>query len=160
MIPQSNLARSELSWISVGHTTGSVSLDAKHDYNELGMLHGWQYCDKCPSFVTWPSWSDITRMRGYQENIPSNTCQVTNDALWWTLMLSTTGNFPKDLFQLPLCTCLKQTSIKLLYLICFLTLWGRARWPTTWQTTFTSAFPWMKTFEFCIEFNWNMFFRV
>ena len=46
MIPQNNLARSELSWILEGYTTGSVSLDAKHDYDELGMLHGVQCCDK------------------------------------------------------------------------------------------------------------------
>ena len=29
-----------------------------------------------------------------------------------------------------------------------------------WQTTFSSAFSWMKTFEFLLKFHWNLFLRV
>ena len=40
-----------------------------------------------------------------------------------------------------------------------LTHWGQARWPPLWQTTFSSAFPWIKIYKFWIKFHWNMFLR-
>ena len=41
-----------------------------------------------------------------------------------------------------------------------LTHWGRDKVAASSQTTFSSAFSWMKTFESQIKFHWNMFFGV
>ena len=40
-----------------------------------------------------------------------------------------------------------------------LTHWGRDKMAAISQTAFSSAFPWMKTFEFQIKFHWNMFLK-
>ena len=37
-----------------------------------------------------------------------------------------------------------------------LTHWGRDKLAAILQTTFSSAFPWMKAFEFWIRFHWDM----
>ena len=41
-----------------------------------------------------------------------------------------------------------------------LTHWGWDKMAAISQMTFSSAFPWMKTFELQIKFHWNMFHRV
>ena len=41
-----------------------------------------------------------------------------------------------------------------------LTHWGRDKMAATSQTTFSSAFPWMKMFEFWLKFHRNLFIRV
>ena len=41
-----------------------------------------------------------------------------------------------------------------------LTHWGRDKMDTLSQTTFSSAFCWMKMFEFRIKFHWSLFPRV
>ena len=43
---------------------------------------------------------------------------------------------------------------------CTLTHWGRAKMDTTLQTTFSSAFSWMKMFQFRLKFRWSLFLRV
>ena len=42
----------------------------------------------------------------------------------------------------------------------FLTHWGRDNMAAISQTTLSSAFSWMKMFEFRLKFLWNMFLRV
>ena len=47
--------------------------------------------------------------------------------------------------------------------ICYttsLTHWGRDKMAAISQTTFSSAFSWMKTFEFWLRFHWSLFIRV
>ena len=46
------------------------------------------------------------------------------------------------------------------YAAVIVTHWGRDEMAAFSQTTFSSAFPWMRTFEFRIKFHWNMFFDV
>ena len=41
-----------------------------------------------------------------------------------------------------------------------LTYWGWDKMDAISQTTFSSAFPWMKIFEFRLKFHWNFFMRV
>ena len=41
-----------------------------------------------------------------------------------------------------------------------LTHWGRDKMDAISQTTFWSAFSWMKTFEFRLKFHWSLFPRV
>ena len=41
-----------------------------------------------------------------------------------------------------------------------LTAWGKGKMAAVSQTTFSSAFPWMKMFKYSIEFHWNVFLRV
>ena len=41
-----------------------------------------------------------------------------------------------------------------------LTHWGRDKMDAISQTTFSSAFSWMKMFEFQLEFHWSLFLRV
>ena len=41
-----------------------------------------------------------------------------------------------------------------------LTHWGRDKIDAISQTTFSSAFPWMKMFEFRLKFHWSLFLRV
>ena len=41
-----------------------------------------------------------------------------------------------------------------------LTHWGRDKMDAISQTTFSSAFSWMKMFEFRLNFHWNLFLRV
>ena len=38
--------------------------------------------------------------------------------------------------------------------------WGRDKMDAISQTTFSSAFSWMKMFEFWLKFHWNLFIRV
>ena len=47
-------------------------------------------------------------------------------------------------------------------LICYriLTHWGRDKMDAISQTTFSSAFSWMKIFEFWLIFHWSLFLRV
>ena len=42
----------------------------------------------------------------------------------------------------------------------FLTHWGRDKMDAISQTTFSSAFSWMKIFEFWLKFHWSLFPRV
>ena len=42
----------------------------------------------------------------------------------------------------------------------FLTHWGRDKMDAISQTTFSSAFSWMKIFEFRWKFHWSLFLRV
>ena len=42
----------------------------------------------------------------------------------------------------------------------FLTHWGRDKMDFISQTTFSSAFSWMKIFEFRLKFHWSLFLRV
>ena len=44
--------------------------------------------------------------------------------------------------------------------ICILTHWGRDKMAAIFQTTFSSAFSWMKMFEFRLIFHWSLFPRV
>ena len=39
------------------------------------------------------------------------------------------------------------------------THWGRDEMATISQTTFSNAFSWMKIYEFCWRFHWNLFLR-
>ena len=39
------------------------------------------------------------------------------------------------------------------------THWGRDKMAVIFQTTFSNAFSWMKTFEFRLRFDWNLFLR-
>ena len=48
----------------------------------------------------------------------------------------------------------------LLWVMDVLTHWGRDKMNAISQTTFSSAFSWMKMFEFRLKFHWNMFLRV
>ena len=41
-----------------------------------------------------------------------------------------------------------------------LTYWGRYKMDAISQTTFSSAFSWMKMFEFRLKFHWSLFLRV
>ena len=41
-----------------------------------------------------------------------------------------------------------------------LTHWGRGKMDAISQTTFSSAFSWMKMFEFLFKFHWNLFLTV
>ena len=41
-----------------------------------------------------------------------------------------------------------------------LTHWGRDKMADIFQTTFSSAFSWMKMFEFRLKFHWSLFLRV
>ena len=41
-----------------------------------------------------------------------------------------------------------------------LTYWGRDKMDAISQTTFSSAFSWMKMFEFRLKFHWSLFLRV
>ena len=41
-----------------------------------------------------------------------------------------------------------------------LTHWGRDKMAAISQTTFSSAFSWMQTFEFWIKFHWDLFAKV
>ena len=41
-----------------------------------------------------------------------------------------------------------------------LTHWGRDKMDAISQTTFSSAFSWMKMFEFRLKFHWSLFLRV
>ena len=41
-----------------------------------------------------------------------------------------------------------------------LTHWGRDKMDAIWQTTFSSAFSWLKMFEFRLKFHWSLFLRV
>ena len=41
-----------------------------------------------------------------------------------------------------------------------LTHWGRDKMDANSQTTFSSAFSWMKIFEFRLKFHWSLFLRV
>ena len=41
-----------------------------------------------------------------------------------------------------------------------LTHWGRDKMDAISQTTFSSAFSWMKLFEFRLKFHWSLFLRV
>ena len=43
---------------------------------------------------------------------------------------------------------------------CALTHWGRDEMDAISQTTCSSAFPWMKMFEFWLKFHWSLFLRV
>ena len=43
---------------------------------------------------------------------------------------------------------------------CFLIHWGRDNMDAISQTTFWSAFSWMKMFEFRLKFHWSLFLRV
>ena len=43
---------------------------------------------------------------------------------------------------------------------CTLTHWGRNKMDSISQTTFWSAFSWMKMFKFRITFHWSLFLRV
>ena len=45
-------------------------------------------------------------------------------------------------------------------IIYILTHWGRDKLDTISQTTFSSAFSWMKMFEFKLKFHWSLFLRV
>ena len=42
----------------------------------------------------------------------------------------------------------------------YLTHWGRDKMDAISQTPFSSAFSWMKMFEFRLRFHWNLFLRV
>ena len=41
-----------------------------------------------------------------------------------------------------------------------LTQWGRDKMHAILQTTFSSAFSWMKNFDFQLKFHWSLFLRV
>ena len=43
--------------------------------------------------------------------------------------------------------------------ISVLTHWGQDKMDAIWQTTFSSAFSWMKMFEFELKFHWGLFLR-
>ena len=43
---------------------------------------------------------------------------------------------------------------------CKLTHWGQDKMDAILQTTFSSAFSWMKMFEFRLKFHWSLFLRV
>ena len=43
---------------------------------------------------------------------------------------------------------------------CGLTHWGRDKMDVISQTTFSSAFSWMKMFEFRLKFHWSLFLRI
>ena len=43
---------------------------------------------------------------------------------------------------------------------CHLTHWGRDKMDAILQTTFSSAFPWMKMFKYRLKFHWILFLRV
>ena len=40
-----------------------------------------------------------------------------------------------------------------------LTHWGREKIAAIWQMTLSNAFSWMKIYEFCSRFHWNVFLR-
>ena len=42
----------------------------------------------------------------------------------------------------------------------WLTHWGRDKMDAISQTTFSSAFSWMKMFELRLKFHWSLFLRV
>ena len=44
--------------------------------------------------------------------------------------------------------------------VSFLTHWGRDKMDAISQTTFSSAFSWMKMFEFRLKFHWSLFLMV
>ena len=44
--------------------------------------------------------------------------------------------------------------------VSYLTHWGRDKMDAISQTTFSSAFLWMKMFEFRLKFHWSLFPRV
>ena len=56
--------------------------------------------------------------------------------------------FPLHSTSQEICTCL---------LCCVLTHWGWVKMAAISQTTVSSAFSWMKTFEFQIKFHWSLF---
>ena len=43
--------------------------------------------------------------------------------------------------------------------IFLITHWGRDKIAAIWQMRFSNAFSWMKMFEFCLRFQWNLFLR-
>ena len=56
------------------------------------------------------------------------------------------------------CNGLLPGSTKLI-LDTMLTLWGQDKTDATSQKTFSSAFSWMKMFEFWLKFHWSLFLR-
>ena len=64
--------------------------------------------------------------------------------------VSSSGRKSKHVFMLPLITALRKE----------LTHWGREKMDAISQTTFSSAFSWMKMFEFQLRYHWSLFLNV
>ena len=53
---------------------------------------------------------------------------------------------------------IKRTTLSSTILFAYaLTHWGRAKMASIFQTTFSNAFSWMKTYEFRLGFHWSLF---
>ena len=77
----------------------------------------------------------------------------------WYLMLCNSSNMQSEILVILFPVWQMQINISLL-LSMYLTHWGRDKMGAISQTTSSSAFSWMKMFEFRLKFQWSLFLRV
>ena len=120
-------------------------------------------CHNRTVITSWAKFAAISSLKsGSQQNeFPLNlnynwTCvgeKCTNMAL---CSIAVANGFLDYLSIIMLATILRHKSP----VRCHLTHWGRNKMDAILQTTFWSAFSWIKMFEFWIRFHWSLFLRV
>ena len=91
--------------------------------------------------LSWCTKTEMSFLRNLNHWLPRKLSK-------WQLRYATTGeNFIK-------------TATFPFQIVCILTQWGRDRMDAISQTTFSSAFSWIKMFELRFIFHWGLFLRV
>ena len=119
------------------------------------------YCNFCKSFavmnrsygwptafremrlsITWVLCSLVDLNISTQEQLPLFCQRGGGGVIYWNII------------------ALWQYGMDMLSVYWWLTHWGRDKMDATSQTTFSSAFSWMKMYKFRLKFHWNLFLRV
>ena len=86
--------------------------------------------------------------------------QVEYISNYYILIIASAGDLSPLLGHLQTQWWTRSTLEWLKYIFLSSTHWGQDKMAVIFQTTFSTAFPWMEMFEFRLKFHWNLFLRV